>query len=101
MNQLGFFDAGGIEERFLRFHASNPHIYEMLVRFAREARRHGKSRFGVRVIWERMRFEMWLSTVADDDYKLNDHFTSRYARLIMDQEPDLAGIFETRRLRSA
>ncbi|MCL6455085.1 MAG: hypothetical protein K6T78_15875 [Alicyclobacillus sp.] len=24
---------------------------------------------------------------------------SRYARLIMDQEPDLAGIFETRELR--
>ena len=35
------------------------------------------------------------------EFKLNNDFTSRYARLIMQQEPDLEDFFEVRVLRSA
>jgi hypothetical protein len=35
-----------------------------------------------------------------EDFKLNDHYTSRYARLIVAHEPDLAELFELRRLRA-
>ncbi|MCP4448536.1 MAG: hypothetical protein GY811_24845 [Myxococcales bacterium] len=30
------------------------------------------------------------------DFKLNNSYTSRYARLIVDREPDLADLFELR-----
>ena len=30
------------------------------------------------------------------DFKLNNNYVSRYARLIMAQEADLEGVFETR-----
>ena len=33
---------------------------------------------------------------TDPEYKINNNFTAFYARLIMAQEPDLAGIFDLR-----
>ena len=101
MNQLGFFDRDGIEERFLRFHNDNPHVYATLRSLALRAYASGKRRIGVGALWERMRWEIWMDTSGDEEFKLNNDFRSRYARLLMRQEPALAGIFETRRLRSA
>jgi hypothetical protein len=40
-----------------------------------------------------------MKTVGDD-FKLNNNYHSRYARLIMEREPGLDGFFETRGLRS-
>ncbi len=89
-----------IDIRFSAFHAANPHVYETLVRLAREAVRRGKERVGIKALWERMRWELWIET-DDPEFRLNNDFTSRFARLIMSREPDLAGVFETRTLRSA
>jgi hypothetical protein len=88
-----------IQERFLVFHKDHPEVYAACVRFAREAKARGFQHFGIRVIWERAR---WYLTIerTDGDYKLNDHYHSRYARLIMQQEPDLADFFETRELQA-
>lgn len=95
-------DESTIQARFLQFHRSNPQVYDLLVRFARTARGRGYQRFGIAAVWERMRWEAAM-TWGEDAYtglKLNNDYRSRYARLIMDQEPDLAGFFETRRLRA-
>lgn len=89
-----------IDARFEAFHRENPIVYRTLVRLAREALRHGKKRIGMKSLWERMRWHIWLET-RGDEFRLNNDFTSRYARLIEQQESDLAGIFETRRLRAA
>lgn len=93
--------AGGrpsLDARFAAFHAENPRVYALLVRFAREVKSRGRV-CGIRLLWERMRWELMVTTVGDD-FRLNNVFTSRYARLIMREEPDLAGFFETRELRS-
>jgi hypothetical protein len=87
-----------IQERFERFHAENPHVYEMFVRFARQLRAR-RARGSAAMIFERMRWETAITT-SDPHFKLNDQYTSRYARLAMAQEPDLAGFFEVRELRS-
>jgi hypothetical protein len=50
-------------------------------------------------MWEGLRFMRALTTTADD-FKLNNDFTSRYARLLMQSEPELDGFFEVRELRS-
>jgi hypothetical protein len=90
-----------IARRFAEFHASNPFVYETLVRLARFAKSKGRSRIGIGLLWERLRWELWIATDGDADYKLNNDFRSRYARLIMRQEEDLSDFFETRRLRAA
>lgn len=88
-----------IQERFEEFHKRCPQVYRELVRFALEAKRAGR-RVGIRMIWERMRWYFYVERLEDEDYKLNDHYTSRYARLIDEQEVDLKGFFELRKLRS-
>jgi hypothetical protein len=114
MSQLGIFDTRAkvdaaarrareesYEERFAAFHAANPEVYATLLRLARRVVAAGHKRIGIRMIWERMRWELTVEVEhAPDDFRLNDHMTSRYARLLS-QEPDLAGVFELRELRSA
>lgn len=89
-----------LRRRFWTFHADHPQVYETLVRLAREAQAAGKTRVGIRMLWEVMRWEMFLQTTDPDGFSLNNNLTSRYVRLIVSQEPDLAELFEVRRLRS-
>lgn len=90
--------SGSIENDFLDFHAANPHVYDNLVRLARawSARRNAR-KVGMKMLFEVLRWEVAMKTTGDD-FKLNNNYTSYYARLIMEQEPDLVGIFETRAL---
>lgn len=87
---------------FIAFHLANPRVYDTLVKLARQAVVRGHKRVGMKMLWEVMRWEHLLATVEEDDsgYKFNNNLHSRYARLIMSNEADLAGIFETRRLKT-
>lgn len=88
-----------INAAFKAFHAKNPQVYDKLVELAETAQRSGR-RVGIRMLWEVMRWDLTVKVAAGEDFKLNDHYTSRYARLIQEQRPDLAGIFQTRTLRA-
>jgi hypothetical protein len=91
-----------IEKRFAEFHAANPDVYAELVTIVRRAKALGHKRLGIRMVWEVMRWDRLINPRPNtpDDFKLNDHFHSRYARLLMEREPDLAGVFELRELRA-
>lgn len=88
-----------IEARFLRFHESNPEVYEALVRMARRIKASGQNSYSISGIYEVARFDRFVSTTGKP-FKLNNDFRARYARLIMRQEPDLAEFFALRELRS-
>lgn len=83
---------------FEEFHAQNPHVYRELVRLAREARAAGRKRVGIGELYEVARWHLSMRTDGDA-FKLNNSHRAPYARLIMTLEPDLAGIFETRKRR--
>lgn len=89
-----------IEDRFQQYRAAHPEVYPALVQYAREAKAAGV-KVGMKAIWERVRWEMRVQRRKDDDYLLNNNFTAHYAREIMRLEEDLAGFFETRKLRAA
>jgi hypothetical protein len=89
------------QSRALEFHVANPHVYEALVRYARQARAAGVDRIGIELLWNRMRWDWMLETEHAHDYKLNQNYKAWYARRIMELESDLAGIFETRSRRAA
>lgn len=88
-----------IDERFNEFHASNPHVYRALCMLARGAIAQGKRKIGIGALWERARWDLWLES-TEEAPRLNNDYRSRYARLLMANEPDLAGVFEVRGLRS-
>ena len=83
------------EERATLFHKLNPHIYDIVVDMSLSMKRSGWKKAGIRMIWERLR---WLYAVKTQGgiYKLNDHYTSFYARWVMENVPELQNFFEVR-----
>jgi hypothetical protein len=89
-----------IYSRFLAFHKANPHVFEALKRMTREAHDAGHI-VGIRCFWEVLRWDVIRNTVRiEGEFKLNDHYTTHYARLIMESDPNLHGFFELRRIRA-
>lgn len=85
---------------FIKFHTDHPDVYEQIVSLARKIRDRGYERYGIATLFEVVRYHRATSGKDEDGWKLNNNFRSHYARLIMQQEPDLDGFFETRALRS-
>lgn len=84
-------------KRFRKFHSENPAVYEELIRLARQFRRKRPSAvIGMKMLYEVLRWNFFLATTTDEPYKLSNDFTPFYARLIMENEPDLKGIFNLR-----
>lgn len=99
------FDAGlnrklTLQERFEEFHRANPRVYRLLVQYARRAREKGFKTYGIGALYEIIRWEAQVPIAPQDEFKLNNVFRSRYARLIMERETDLAGFFNVRELKS-
>lgn len=92
-----------IEQRFWRFHTSHPEVYRELAGLARQALAAGRERLGLKMLFEVVRWNRSLAGLPaeGEDFKLNNDYTSRYARLLMEREPDLEGLFATRELRAA
>lgn len=90
-----------IEQSFTFFHAINPWVYDALVKLARDWVQRGRTKIGVAMLFEVLRWQ-WSRATSDpaSEFKLNNNLRSRYARRIMEQEPDLADVFETRELKT-
>jgi hypothetical protein len=90
-----------LDQQFTAFHRLNPWVYDTLVTLARDLVDHGQPRIGIGMLFEVMRWHWFMTTIDPvSEFKLNNNYRSRYARLIMDQEPDLFDVFEVRALRS-
>jgi hypothetical protein len=83
-------------EKFLAFHAANPHVLQLLLRFADElpSGRH----YGIGALAERVRWELAVTTTAADGLKLNNSYRAYYARLLIVLRPALASVFQCRTL---
>lgn len=86
-----------LEEQFDAFHGANPHVYSALRSLARELKRRGAKKAGIGQLFEVLRWQYALQTQGSE-YRLNNNYRSFYARLL-NQEPELRGMFETRTLR--
>ena len=87
-----------ITARFKKFHAANPNVYDSLVTLARQFRsRRPDAKLGIAMLYEVLRWNFYISTDSDEPYKLTNDFKAFYARMIMDQEEDLAGVFQIKK----
>lgn len=85
-----------LEASFWEFHLANPEVYSTLVRLAESARRCGVRKIGIGALFERLRWEMALQTDGGE-FKLNNNHRAFYARMLMENEPQLAGLFALRK----
>lgn len=90
-----------IDERFEIYDRENPEIYAEFCRLARQLRDRGYSHYGAKGIIEVLRYHRAVDSRPEDQYKLNDHFTSRYVRKLIEEDPSFGnGFFELRVLKS-
>lgn len=91
-----------IQSRFERFHEANPHVLDRLENLAESWFDRGNEKVAIRMLWEVLRWSDGLEVNrGSDTYKLNDHYPSRYARLLVERRPEWAGRFRVRELRAA
>jgi hypothetical protein len=89
-----------LAEAFADFDETNPHVYGNLRMLALEAVRGGRRRLGIKALFEALRWEYLINTDhAEGEYKLNNNLTAYYARKL-NQDPELAGVFELRELKA-
>lgn len=98
MTQPDFFSKP-LDARFKAFVDQNPGVVKLFTAFAVEAKMAGRTRIGAKAIAERCRWEVAITTQGDT-FKINNSYVSRLARLVAQERPDLAPLFETRRLKS-
>jgi hypothetical protein len=91
-------DGCSLQARFEEFHRDNPHVYAELVKLARRARGRGVERLGIKMLWEVLRWQLQIETYhpGQNEFRLNNNFHSLYARLLMEENPELRDLFETR-----
>lgn len=91
-----------IQERFEAFHQRNPWVFDELARLCREMLATGRTRLGLRMFIEVIRWHYYRQTSDETTvFRINDHYISRYVRRLTTVYPELAPCFETRRLRAA
>ena len=86
-------------EQFERFHEAHPQVFVEFIRRSRIAKERGLKKCGAWLIWGGMRW--FYQFESDEEFKLNNNYIAHYARLAMQQCPDLAEFFNLRRLRKA
>jgi hypothetical protein len=91
-----------IQEAFEAFHQEHPHLYQRLVQLAEDWKEAGHHRCSIGMLWEVLRWQHGTHSALRKrgTYALNNNYRSRYARMLIDDHPELAGMFETRELQS-
>jgi hypothetical protein len=100
---LSLEDESRLDRRFREWVEANPAIVAEIIRLALVwvERRPGQ-RLGMKMLFETSRWHLRLAAVdPNTDYALDNSMTSRLARLVMEREPRLAGLFELRELKSS
>ena len=86
-----------LEQAAREFHAENPEVWRLFVRFTLEAVGRGFSTYSVAAIFERIR---WETDEADAEgrstFKLNNNHRASYARWLMETYPQCRGFFRLR-----
>lgn len=89
-----------IQQRFESFHQLNPWVYDALEMLTRDWLSRGRSRIGIKMLFEILRWQYGRST-AGDEFRLNNNMTSRYVRLLLDNHPEWSHVFQTRELKAS
>jgi hypothetical protein len=88
-----------LAERFRAFHGANPWVYRAYERLAADWVARGNTRIGVKMLTEIIRWQYGRETTGRA-FRIDNSFTSRYARMLVDRNPGWDGLFETRKLRT-
>ena len=82
---------------FIQFHRANPKVWELFQAFTRQAIGAGRDHYSADAILHRIRWHTTVETTGPV-FKINDHYSSLYARLFHMAHPQHGRFFEIRAL---
>lgn len=82
---------------FCTYHLAHPDIWKAFQAFAIQMYKSGRRRYSAKTIMERIRWEYELRHA--DEFKINNDFTSLYARTLMRKYFQFRGFFELREIK--
>lgn len=88
-----------IDIAFAEFHKKNPLVWKTFEAECFKAIRYGRVKISAKQLIGHIRWYVSLQT-TDEKFKINDAFTSRYARMFAKKYPRYTYLFEYRDLRS-
>lgn len=86
-----------IDKKFIAFHQNNRHIYQDILRYTKQVWDSGHRNFGMKAIFERIRWDYTVYSTGIP-FKLNNNYTSRYAKLVERDLPHTRGFFRNREI---
>lgn len=89
-----------IQQRYEQWRDANPWVLPRLAQLLDGWSRHGSKRVGVKAATEWLRME-YAHHLQSQDFAVNNSYTSRLARDLIEKYPHLADVIETRELRAA
>lgn len=88
------FDRPSIASRFNLWIKDNGFVLDEALRLARARLDRGETFISTKALWEELRVS--LNTTKEGGYRLNNDFTAIVARRLLELEPRLIGVIETR-----
>ena len=93
--------ADELKEAFIKYHKKNPHIWTLFKRYAYEAIRAGRTRFGSRAILERIRWEENVTIADKKVLKIPNAHNAYYGRMFLATHPQYSGFLRIAKQLSA
>lgn len=85
-----------LQAKFEEFDKANPRIWWLFNIFAQQAINAGRTRCGAKLIIERIRWEVYVVTKSEDDFKICNNHTAYYARKWLAQHRNYPDFFQLR-----
>lgn len=89
-----------LDRQFQMYHMVNPQVFLLLVNYTRRLKDRGFQHYGIKAVFERIRWEINVETNDPAGFKMNNNYTSRYARLLEKTYPEFTGFYHKRGLKS-
>ncbi len=86
-----------IQVRFEHYHFTHPEVWQLFKQLAAKAMVRGKKKFSARAILHLIRWEFEIEQ-GNAAFKVNDHYSSRCGRKLMQEDARFKDFFELRPL---
>jgi hypothetical protein len=94
-------DEQTIQARFETWIERHPDVYQEFKRIAESLLAHRRTHYGAKAIMEVLRYHRIVSGADETEpFKINNNYSSRIARKLMDEDERFVGFFETRELKT-
>jgi len=91
-----------IQDKFNKYHAANPDVYALFVKYAREVQTVGFTRYSAWAIMNRIRWHHDVNTPMKGEFKISNDYIAWYARKAISDYPEqFIGFFKTKKLSRA